>query len=323
MKKILKRLLAGAAAIAMAVSCMSVTAFAETPTPVSSVDFTVSYSSMSGSAAPATFQYDITLESIAREGSGVTMSNAPVPTLDREETSFDGAGTQTITVSLPTYDNVGIYTYSIKQTYTGSSSAVKADDTTLYLVVTAAYDSSNMLQTYATLHKDSATGTKVTNGEGFDNSYASGSLMVTKEVRGAMGDRKRQYAISVSFDSTEDLSSVISASKMGGNENVSISGNSVSFTLADGETIGITNIPTGVNYSVTETDTGSFTTDYTNSPGTISDNPSYCTVVNDFGNATVDTGINLDNLPYILILTGVAVAGVVFAVMRKKHDEEA
>lgn len=120
----------------------------------------------------------------------------------------------------------------------------------------------------------------------------------------------------------DDLSNIISASKMNGNESVSVSTNSVSFTLADGESIDISNIPVGTNYTVSETDTGAFTTDYSGGTGSISTGSSECIVTNDFGDATVDTGINLDNLPYLLILAGVAVAGAAYIVSRKKRDEE-
>ena len=314
MRKIVKQLMAGVTALFMAATCIGTTittAFAETATPTTSVDFTVNYTSSNSTAASAEFTYSIELEGISNTGVGA---------------SFSDAGTKTMTVNLPTYDNVGVYTYKITQKYNGTNPGVVADTDVLYLVVTAAYDDTGAeLLTYAAIHKDSPTGTKIGSSDGFDNTYSSGSLRVTKEVRGTMGDRKREFTISANFNGADgiDLKDVVSVDKVSGTGGISISGNTVTFTLRGGESATINNIPIGMTYTVVEMDTGTFTTSYENATGSITEETTECTVINDFGESTVDTGINLDNLPYILILAGVTVIGIAYIVSRKKHDEEA
>ena len=101
------------------------------------------------------------------------------------------------------------------------------------------------------------------------------------------------------------------------------------FYLKHGETITIANLPYGVTYTVVEDD---YTTEakggydeasyvWSDETNKKIDSETDTVVITNNKGVTVDTGINLDSLPYIMILA-VAALGMVGFVAKKRKEEE-
>ncbi|MDO4649150.1 MAG: hypothetical protein Q4B26_10920, partial [Eubacteriales bacterium] len=82
------------------------------------------------------------------------------------------------------------------------------------------------------------------------------------------------------------------------------------------------NVPAGVTYTVVEDDYSKdgYTTSKTGDTGTMDDKEATAAFTNDKV-GDVDTGINLDSLPYILILVVIAGAAVAFFVSKRRTVE--
>lgn len=165
------------------------------------------------------------------------------------------------------------------------------------------------------------------------NIYDLGRLTITKEVEGNLASTTEKFDIDVTLTTTMGKV-VYSDITYTGNKTIEPSdweNGSVTVTIqaADGDDITFENIPAGVHYKVeeqakhqVEDPNGSnpsigYEVSYDNEEGDISaDDTSTATVKNKKG-AEVDTGINMDSLPYILLLA-VAIVGL-FAFLGKKR----
>ena len=97
-------------------------------------------------------------------------------------------------------------------------------------------------------------------------------------------------------------------------------GQETTFKLKHGDTISIANIPYGVTYSVTETAVDGYTTTKTGDTGTINAAEQTAAFTNT-KEGTIDMGVTLDSLPYILALA-VVFGGAVVMFTRKRHVED-
>ncbi|HZK00491.1 MAG TPA: hypothetical protein VFC79_10800, partial [Tissierellaceae bacterium] len=93
----------------------------------------------------------------------------------------------------------------------------------------------------------------------------------------------------------------------------------VTFKVTHNSTVTIANIPYGVGYVVSE-DSGDYTATISGGTGSISQASQSVDIVNN-NDTIIETGINLDNLPYILILVGAAVGLVAFTMKRRLSDD--
>ena len=105
------------------VASLGAPAFAADYTDMSTVTLTVTYNEANdGSTSPSeTLAFTIKPASVTDSAEGVTAGNMPVPTLGAVAYNQGAAGNagemaKALTITLPSYDNVGIYTYTIKQT---------------------------------------------------------------------------------------------------------------------------------------------------------------------------------------------------------------
>ena len=111
--------------------------------------------------------------------------------------------------------------------------------------------------------------------------------------------------------------------------------------LHDGETFTISNLPYGVSYDVKELSDSSkvdstvsagdeltvdgikYTVSYDNAATGALNAASAATIItNNAGTATIDTGVILDNAPYIAMLAIVAIGGVALMLNKRRRDEE-
>ena len=281
-----------------------------------------------------TFTFTFTNGQVTDAAAGTVAPSVPDATVsfDADSATVDGLQKQ-VSVALGgvTWPSVGIYTYDVTQK-AGTTAGVTYSNVTAKLKVTVAWDeaSSTYYTAFVTLSladedNDGHTDTKTAN---FENVYSAGSLSVTKNVAGNLGDRSKEFNVTVTFTAPEAsvVNSTISYVVDGETETIAPvwDGNtaSVQIALHHEETVTFTNIPYGVTYNVEEDsykNDGYDTTYSDNKTGTIGKAADTVTITNTKG-TDVDTGIVLDSLPYILLIA-VALVGVVAFTAKKRTTD--
>lgn len=352
----MKKLLSLALALIMVLS-LSVAVFADaTHQDDPSVSIGVSFDATNGSADTPleTFHYTITAGAVidgnaegdrtyVQESSLIDEeASVPMPII----TTYDVAMTPdaedgSFTIVLPEYSSVGIYYYTVTQTE-GNTAGVKYDTRKMIVKVTVIQQEENKVRVaFATA---SLADTNPDNGvtdvktATFVNTYSAGSLAVKKLVTGNLGDRDKEFNVTVTFTApaNEEVKSVISYTD-GTAETIEISAwkvkngskqAEVTIALKHNETVTFTNIPYGVTYTVKEDDYTSEAmgkydeADYTFSDANKEiDSSSDTVTITNTKESPVDTGIVLDSLPYVLLIA-VAVVGVVIFTARKRSHRE-
>lgn len=245
------------------------------------------------------------------------------------------------TINLPEYKAVGTYLYTLQEV-PGDELGVTYDTTAYTLRVVVTNDGGTLVPHVAVLNGE----TKV---DGITNEYDAGSLSVTKTVTGDQGDVKQEFNIRVTFTGVDgkEITGDVSYTPAGATEAVTIPGSAITtdgkvvdLVLKAGQTVTFTNIPDGVTYTVRELNQDKtavvvgegekkvtynkieYTVDYdTKASGTIADPTTTTTITNAAGNAEVDTGVILNNAPYVVILAAAAVGITVFAVRRHARED--
>lgn len=284
-----------------------------------------------------TFTFKFTADHVT--DSNANLTTAQMPAIADSAVTF-AAGTATVAGLEKTVDvalsnvqwpGVGVYYYTVNET-PGTTAGVTYDNTTAWLKVTVAYSEST--DTYYTAFvtlsladenpKDGQTDVKT---KGFTNEYSAGSLSISKEVTGNMGNKKAYFAVKVTLTGetgkTYQETYAVSGGSYESNPTTIKIGEETTFYLKHDETITIGNLPYGVTYTVVEED---YTTEAKggydaasyddNQNGTIGAASVATTITNNKGVA-VDTGITLDSLPYILML--VVVCAAMFVLFTKKR----
>lgn len=250
------------------------------------------------------------------------------------------------------YKGVGVYKYIIEET-AGDTTGVTYYANDIRLTVTVVQDTDGLIRV-AAVHTEEETGkddeeSTYKLGE-FSNTYSAGNLSINKTVTGNMGDQNKYFKVTVNLNAPEntkvksDIAISASSYSEDGNTNpTAITGNNWTETtvvlyIKHGETITLSNIPEGVSYTVVEDD-------YTETDGyddaTYSVDSSAATtesisdgikvgdddgsiddevVITNNKGVMVDTGISLDNMPYIMVLAMVAL-GLVGFVSKKRSME--
>lgn len=332
----MKKLLALALTLVMVLS-LSVTAFAEEPhTDMNSVTISMTYEATNtGTTSPEeTFQFTIARGSVTDAADDITAENMPVPTIGTVQYAAGDAGnagtkTKNVTIALPVYTSVGIYTYTVTAT-PGTTAGVAYWAKPIKLVVTVIEKNGKVR--VAAIHTEDEGGQK---SDAITNTYSAGSLAVTKNVTGNMGDRNRYFKITVTLTGEAGKTYADSYPVSGGSKLVNGTGDAAASTISIGtptdfylkhdETFTIANLPYGVTYTVVEenysNDGYSTTTTYSDETSKkIDTNLDTVTITNKKGVA-VDTGIALDSLPYVLLLA-VSVVGMAAFVMKKRAERE-
>ena len=260
----------------------------------------------------------------------------------------------TLTVTLPDYTNVGTYFYKLKQVE-GATAGMTYDTDQLYLMVNVVNEkedlSTDKLEYKVALFKadpKNLTGDALKNAkiDCLTNKYTNGQFTVKKEVKGNMADRNETFNFRVTFENTTTDKDTIPAMKVDGKDfgtegikTLTWADNKASydFTLKHGVTVAFSNIPAGMKITVTErnsdntadvahnTSNGEYTATYDDvakTGVTISKEvTSGAAVITNTSNVHPNTGVILDNAPYIALLTIVA-AGAVVMIMKKRRNYE-
>lgn len=310
-----------------------------------------------------------TAVSVEHAASGVTTKNMPMISVgtvkflegaagsaDKKTGTVDitipGVSNDPGTVTLPSgterftaYPSVGVYTYSFSET-ASTTAGVDCYGETMKVVVTVTQSANGLLRV-AAVHCEKENGEN--KSDKFTNTYVSGSLSVTKNVAGNLGDQNKSFGFKVTFTAPEGktVKSSIGYTLAGTNQTALsfTEGQNtleVTFSLKHGQAVSFTNIPEGVTYKVEETDTDTnYKTTYSLNNGTategksVSDSISSTSVggvktscdndsvvfTNTYDGGAVDTGITLDSVPFILILAVCAGAAILLVVRKRRATD--
>lgn len=265
----------------------------------------------------------------------------------------DTTGEGTFKVKLPDYSRVGTYIYKIHEDK-GNTAGMTYDEAPRWLVVHVInnMDGDNY-KTGLTCKVGMFTSdpTNMTEQQlaaaksgGFTNTYENGKFTVEKTVKGNMADRDKVFNFRVTFTGIEHMNGKIKAD----GRDIALDNGTYDFTLKHGDSCEFTNIPFGVTatvnelhvdengnktvianaagakndvYDVTYVDNQSVTIGTIKADDEVVDNTNRTAHITNTSTENVDTGVILDNAPYILMLAVVA-AGAMTLVIKKRREEE-
>lgn len=291
-----------------------------------------------GTSAAETF----TLEQVG-DGTVTNGDATSAPALGNITGATFGAGDATvagatgnITIALPEYSKTGVYEYTLKEVATNATAGVTYFGNTIRLVVSVVNGENNTLRV-AAVHAEGvgADGEKLSKSDTFTNTYTANTITVSKTVTGNLGDKTKDFKFTINFEKAENekAPTAITYTVNDNTQTVAFADGkaSVEFTLRNGQSLSFVNVPAGVKYTVTEdnytgTNDGYTTkvdgeTALTTGEKTMTGVAATHTFENNKG-ADIDTGVILDNAPYIALLAIVAIGGVALMLNKRRRDEE-
>lgn len=353
----LKKLFAGVVAAAM-IATMSFPAFATvsfSENPVTKIELAKKYNVATGTTAPAeNLGFKMTFwksEDVATAGAANAISLESTYYADFTNggtvSSLTKTNTKNIEIDLTQLgiNKVGKYYFKIQEV-AGNKAGVTYDGHTRVLLVSAVNDvdadkklNSTDIKFYAALYElgeDGETlGSKIEGSDAFENSYGTSTSKITKitlskEVRGEFADREREFTFNIvlkpATGKTKDDYVGATVVKNGEAETWAIDESVThTVTLKHGGTFVINNLPEGVTYTITEdfndsnwtTKVGSTETKVAS--GTVNED-AVVEYVNKH-NGVPDTGVILDNAPYMLMLAVVAGAAMTLVIKKRREEE--
>lgn len=262
--------------------------------------------------------------------------------------------TRTFNVNLATLlgnnkTKVGEYTYTISENDTQIPGITKdPNELTLKVtVVNATGEIGGGYGYYAALYRG---GKKIEATDAFHNTYSAKSLTLTKTVHGSLGDLNEDFQFDIKFVPEKDeIASLYKGVQVGDLDKASIDNatagaylnlNTVyTVTMKHNGSLSFANLPAGIKYevyevgsavsgdkvmknqyTVTVTDTA-----FAENSNTVKGAVAAKDVTVAFQNThegVPDTGVILDNAPYIALLAIVAIGGVALMLNKRRRDEE-
>lgn len=234
-------------------------------------------------------------------------------------------------INLPVFTQVGVYTYPISET-AGKTAGFDYDDGEYNLVITVinnpAFGEEGEPKFLRVLTLTDGNNVKK---DAFKNSFDSGDLTIKKEIKGNYADPDDEFEIIVTLTPVEgkvlnsdaikhDGGTISVLNETTGEIKIAYSG------IKGGDSFTIQNIPYDVNYLVEEvTNEEGFANGYTVNydelrKGLMNDKAIFTTITNT-RITEVPMGVNLDNLPYVLILGAASVGLVAFTLKRRFSDD--
>lgn len=288
--------------------------------------FTKEYVVTHGTAPVETFDFNVEYKSF-KNNEGVEEETTSYPTVTLGDAVFANALTATdtadVSVAISNYENValGVYTYEITEVAPSTKTAgTTYNEAPVYLVVTILRSEDSEKHYVAAIHYETATGAKT--GK-ITNSYDAGQLSVTKQIEGNMADMSKKFEFTVVFTpaaGTKFDTSVQIVDDDAREYTATLNDDgtyTVVFELGDDHTATFTNIPVGTTYTVSEDSEDYTSKNTTAADGAIvggdEDKSEWLNTLD----STIDTGISMDSLPYVMLLA-VACIGMVAFVSKKR-----
>lgn len=263
-----------------------------------------------------------------------------------QATTSEGA-TIPVSISKPSgYTSAGVYYYDFHE-FQGKTAGVNYDANNYRVAVTVENDKNNVLSVSGIKIINKSTGYK---NVSLNNSYNAGKLTFTKKVSGNLGDVEKEFDVYVTLTAPASPQKIVNSTIFVTGEKAneqeiqpitpedwtSNSEGEVTvqkrYTVKNGTSITLKNIPAGVSYLVKEKDysDAGYETKYerngSESPianenvaqKMLGEDNISITITNT-RTKIIDTGIFTSNLPYFIILV-VAVGGaVIFGISRRKR----
>ncbi len=319
MKKLLSLAMALVMGLSMGAPVLAVNAAEEAPEDWTEIKVEKKIDlTNTGTVNPAeTFEFEVGKGVVT--GTGVTGVNAPA--IEDFSIEFGQGVTEAFTnLELPEYNHVGIYTYEITET-DGNTAGMRYNTEAYKLQVTVLNDGDGGFKRVVTL----VTGEKDVKTDTILNTFEAGELVVTKEITGNFSQSDDTFEVTVTLTPDEGKNlkegpiTVTGAASETGNVVKNDDGTvTVTFTVTHDSIVTIANVPYDVSYKVTE-DAGNYTATITGENGEINKAKQEVEIVNKL-DQEVATGVNLDNLPYILVLALVGVGLISFTVRKRVRN---
>lgn len=319
MKKLLSAAMALVMGLSMSAPVLAVDAAEEAPEDRTHIEIKKEIDiTNDGTVNPAeTFNFTVG----EGEVTGTGVSGVEAPAIGDFSISFDQSQVASSTdLQLPEFDHVGVYTYEISET-AGNTAGMRYNTEAYKLQVTVLNDEDGGFKRVVTL----VTGEKDVKTDTILNTFEAGKLVVTKEITGNFSQSTDEFVVTVTLtpDEGKDLKEgpieVTGAADETGNVVKNEDGTvTVKFTVTHNSTVTIANVPYDVSYEVTE-DAGYYTATITGDNGEIDNASQEVKIVNKL-DQEVATGVNLDNLPYILVLALVGVGLISFTVRKRVRN---
>lgn len=279
-------------------------------------------------------------------------ANPDASNLTIDDLTVTGNANQKLTIHLPVYSLVGTYKYTITETTEKEMQGVTYSDDTIAVTVLVTYNyEEEKLDTQIVLStKTAGDQSSDENEDGkvdtFINQYDVGKLTLSKTVTGNLGAKDVYFDIEVTFTSPEQVASDIPVTGGSHADNATViaisdweegeNGWTVTkvFKLKDTDLLTFADIPAGVSYTVEEDakhlegedgfDVNSspdtdYTVTYTGESGTIAAAETSEAAVQNEKKTTVETGVLLDSMPYVLMFTAAA-AGLIAIFGKKRYE---
>lgn len=301
----------------------------DTSTDMSSITLNKTYTGAGKPAQTFSFTVDATgaPNGVTPNDSDITIENIIIAA---------GETTGDTLINLPIKQIPGVYTYQIKETANGTAGIVF--DTTVYeLKVTFHWVDGQLIRSAALRTTDAGDSNKHTSAD-FENVYtattADQALTVSKVIAGSGADARDEFEIKVTFPKEMSDKTLVQAPSVAPNTAVTVTAAHTTddyvFNITGingGESVAFYNLPAGWEWNVAETRAVGSVTNATytsvideNGTGTIALAAKTVNVTNTY-DMNIDTGVNTDTLPYIMLMAIVAAAAVIF-VMKKRAVRE-
>ena len=246
-------------------------------------------------------------------------------------TVSNGLSDLPITVHIPSYSQVGVYKYTISEG-AGNTAGVAYTDSTIRVVVMVEYDNTNNKLVIGNVNSYILADNGVKTNE-FENEFKSGSFSVAKQVTGNMANRNDEFDITVTLTAPQGkvIRTPIQVAGTAVTADQWTNGvytTTLTLSHADGATT-FSDIPVGVTVTVVENKATDKMNGYeyksgevtSTAPLTITDTTEQDIVIINDKTVGVDTGISMDAMPYVLLLS-VACVGLFLFISKKRMMRE-
>ena len=275
--------------------------------------------------------------------------------------------TSKFTITMPNYTIPGVYTYYLTEADTGIAGIVPntngyrltvyavwdkgATDSTSVITLKVKMDEGMLTETDGEYAFSETDNTKI---DTINNDYQAGTVTVTKKVDGTFARKDSVFDFNMTLTSGREVKSTITYNTDNGTATI-LPGDwtktdgvwtvTKSFKLMADHTETFTNIPYGVNYTVSEMNgttalsandkvnidgveyTVSYDAEKAGVVGSVNEDDSVnylldAEIKNVSGSTDVDTGVILDNAPYIALMMVVVAGAAVMIIKKRRHFED-